>query len=219
MSDIALVIARIAQRKTNEFFAEAIEVLSSANGAASVSEEVTEPTADGPPHKVLSAANLDFPPPRGSWVELRREPDVTYTWPDGNVDRYEDYVIYRGTGDFDGMQLALGYIREGVHEGDVVGFHLGEGAGSKRGITYFFPADDFDQTNEKVSMIRGGGEHGRSGFAPGAALPRSYGEMSTDVLRARKAGKWNVQAVVADADDHDAMLTHTALQARLRGLS
>lgn len=219
MSDIALVIARIAHRKTDEFFAEAIDVLTSASGTSSVANDAAKPATDGPPHKVLSSAKLDFPPPRGTWLEVRREPNVTYTWPDGNVDEYEEYVIYRGTGDFDGMQLALGYIGDGIHEGDVVGFHLGEGAGSKRGITYFFPADDFDQTNEKISMIRGGGEHGRSGFAPGAILPRSYGELSTDVLRARKAGKWNVQAVVADAEDHDAMLTHTALQARLRGLA
>jgi len=39
------------------------------------------------------------------------------------------------------------------------------------------------------------------------------------VLRDRKAGKWNVQAVVAKADDYKSMLGHTTLQAKLRGLA
>jgi hypothetical protein len=50
------------------------------------------------------------------------------------------------------MTLALGY----PNNGDAVGFVLGTGGGSKRGITCFFPVDDFEQTNEKVSMILAG---------------------------------------------------------------
>jgi hypothetical protein len=53
----------------------------------------------------------------------------------------------------------------------------------------------------------------RSGFAPGEALPGAYAGFAAGILRDRVAGKWNVQAVVATADDADAMLAHTALQA------
>jgi hypothetical protein len=49
-------------------------------------------------------------------------------------------------------------------------------------------------------------------------LPKGYRGLRTDILRDRVRGKWNVQAVIADAADADTMLAHTALQARLRGL-
>jgi hypothetical protein len=151
----------------------------------------------------------------GEWEEVRRETGVTYGWPDGNLDEYDEYVVYRGTRGFSGLSLALGYLANG----DVVGFVLGPGTGSKRGITYFFPTDDFRKTSEKISMIRGGGPRGRSGFAPGEVLPAGYAGFKIDVLRDRKAGKWNVQGVVARDTDHVPMLGHTALQARLRGLA
>jgi hypothetical protein len=109
------------------------------------------------------------------------------------------------------MTLALGY----PNNGDAVGFVRGTG-GSKRGITCFFPVDDFEQTNEKVSMILAGVPKGGSGFAPHEPLPKPYGGFNPDVLRDRKAGKWNVQAVVAKADDYESMLGHTTLQAKLR---
>jgi hypothetical protein len=131
------------------------------------------------------------------------------TGPGGNVDRYTEFVSYRGTGGFTGVTLALGYL----NNGDAVGFVRGTG-GSKPGITCFFPVDDFEQTNEKVSMIGGGGPKGRGGFAPHEPLPKACGGFDTDVLRDRKAGKWNVQAVVAKADKP--MLGHTTLQAKLR---
>jgi hypothetical protein len=159
--------------------------------------------------------SLDDTVPTGDWEELGRSTNETYKWPDGNVDRYTEFVSYPGTGGFTGMTLALGYL----NNGDPVGFVRGTRGGSKRGITYFFPADDFERTNEKVSMIRGGGPKGRSGFAPHEPLPKTYSGFNTDVLRDRKAGKWNVQAVVAKADDYKSMLGHTTLQAKLRGLA
>jgi hypothetical protein len=58
----------------------------------------------------------------------------------------------------------------------------------------------------------------RSGFGRNVALPKAYKELRTAVLRDRKAGKWNVQGVIATADDSETMLRHTALQARLRAL-
>ena len=68
-------------------------------------------------------------------------------------------------------------------------------------------------------MIRGGGPRGRSGFGPGEALPEAYRRFAVELLRDRVAGKWGVQGVVVKEDDADAMLVHTALQARLRGLA
>jgi len=105
--------------------------------------------------------SLDDTAPTGDWEELGRSTSETCKWPDGNVDRYTEFVSYRGTGGLTGVTLALGY----PNNGDAVGFVLGTGGGSKRGITCFFPADDFEPTNEKVSMIRGGGPKGRGGFA------------------------------------------------------
>lgn len=154
--------------------------------------------------------------PTGGWMELKRvEEGETYGWPDSSVDKYFPYVTYAGTGANTGTTLALGYKNDGT----VVGFIVGATGGSKRGLTVFFKADDFDKTNEKVSMIRGGGKRGRAGFGPGDALPSAYDGFKVEILRDRYAGKWNVQAVVADADDHETMLNHTMLQAKLRGLA
>jgi hypothetical protein len=152
----------------------------------------------------------------GEWEPLGSgEAGQTYTWPDGNVDTYSDFVKYRGRDEFEAMNLGLGYLPSG----DVVGFVLGAQGGSKRGITYFFPADDFAETNEKISMIRGGGPNGRSGFAPDEPKPPAYAGFETAILHDRKAGKWRVLGVVVDADDVETMLRHTAIQARLRGLA
>lgn len=149
----------------------------------------------------------------GGWEELDRSTGESYTWGDGNVDHYTDYVRYAGTGDYAGMQLALGY----KDNGDVVGFHLGTGGGSKRGITYFFPTDDFATSNAKISMIKGGGPRGRSGFGPDDPVPPVYDGFALDVLATRVTGKWNVLGVLADADAIEDMLGHTAIQAKLRG--
>jgi hypothetical protein len=112
-----------------------------------------------PSPKASEPWSLDDTAPPGDWEEFGRSTNETYKWPGGNVDRYTGFVSYPGTGGFTGMTLALGYL----NNGDAVGFVLGTGGGSKRGITYFFLADDFEQTNEKVSMIRSSGPKGRSG--------------------------------------------------------
>ena len=39
------------------------------------------------------------------------------------------------------------------------------------------------------------------------------------MLSSRKAGRWNVLGVLTHADGRKAMLEHTALQAKLRGLA
>lgn len=215
-SDQAVRLVEITQRKAVELFEELIaELRRDLDETAQVDHAVTEPTAPvagDEAHEPWSLGNTTL---SGNWEEIGHESGVTYTWPDGNVDEYAEFVSYRGKGGYAGQTLALGFLENG----DVVGFVLGAGAGSKRGITYFFPTDDFDETGEKISMIRGGGPRGRSGFGPGEALPSAYAGFKTDVLRDRKAGKWNVQGVVAGEDDHETMLGHTALQARLRGLA
>jgi hypothetical protein len=213
----ALQLLTITRQKTDELFEELIAALR--NAPAPIHAERIEvvgplhPTPRSSPEHLEGPSPLEGPPLNGDWEEIGRSATETYDWPDGNHDEYVEFVSYRGTGDYAGMSLALGYRPEG----DVVGFVLGEGP--KRGITWFYPADDFDQTREKVSLIRGGGPNGRSGFAPDEPLPSAYGGFKVDVLRHRKAGKWNVQGVVAKEDDYKTMLGHTALQARLRGLS
>ena len=76
------------------------------------------------------------------------------------------------------MTIGLGYEANG----NVVGFILGGGGGSKPRFDRVLPADHLGTTNEKVSMIRGGGQRGRSGFAPGEALPPTYAGYKTDLL-------------------------------------
>lgn len=212
-------LVEITKRKADELFDELIMELQTQElgdmepAEGEESTEVTDPTARATGYaKPWSLGETTL---SGGWEELARETDVSYMWPDGNVDKYTNFVSYRGTGDFQDMTLALGYL----NRGDVVGFVLGASSGSKRGITYFFPTDDFEHSNEKVSMIRGGGKSGRAGFGPGDSLPRAYEGFKTEMLRDRRKGKWNVQAVVAGADDHETMLAHTAIQARLRELA
>jgi hypothetical protein len=65
--------------------------------------------------------SLDDTAPPGDWEEFGRSTNETYKWPGGNVDRYTEFVSYRGTGGFTGMTPALGYL----NNGDAVGFVLG----------------------------------------------------------------------------------------------
>jgi hypothetical protein len=208
-------IVEIFQRKVDELCEAVIAELRQPERPGETSVEPTQDQSDAAndtDSSVWSLAGASF---RGSWEETARQQGVTYRWPDGNIDDYPKFVSYRGTDAYSAMRLALGYD----DAGNVVGFILSPKGTSKRGLTCFFPADDSGRTNEMVSMIRGGGPRGRGGFGPGEALPHSYGGFKTDILRDRVAGKWNVQAVVALADDPDVMLAHTALQARLRGLA
>lgn len=153
-------------------------------------------------------------PLRGTWTETGRTQNEQYRWPDGVVEQYADVVRFRGAGDFAGMELALGYNRNG----GVAGLVQNQDGALVRAPTYFFPADDAATTHEKVSMIKGGGARGRSGFGPNDPIPSVYSEFKTDMLRNRIATKWNRLAIVAYGDDHDTMLTHTAIQAKARGL-
>jgi hypothetical protein len=210
-------LVEITKRKADELFEELIaELQGQTIDVAGPVEEDTETVAATDPtvrgyNEPWAFGDTTL---NGSWDKADEPKDVSYVWPDGNVDHYDPFVIYRGLGDYDGMLLALGY----KPNGEVIGFVVFGNAASKRGITYWVLADDFDESNEKLSMIRGGGATGRAGFGPSDSLPKAYDHFTTDMLRDRVVGKWNVQAVVAKADDYETMLAHTALQARLRKL-
>lgn len=211
-------LVEITKRKADELFEELIAELQGQGieVEAPVEEDAvtiaaTDPTVRGYDEQwAFGETTLT-----GSWERVDEEhKGITYMWPDGNLDEYDPFVLYRGLGDYDGMILALGY----KPNGEVIGFVIFGNVGAKRGITYWVLADDFDESNEKLAMIRGGGTTGRAGFGPADSLPKAYDGFKTDMLRDRVAGKWNVRAVVAKADDHETMLGHTALQARLRKL-
>jgi len=152
------------------------------------------------------------------WREVERQTGESWTWPDGNVDTYSEIVVYEGSGGAsDGVKLGLGYQDGPGKDGEVNGFVFASGGASKRPLTVFFPTDDFDTSQEVVSMVRGR-DGGRKTFRPTDVLPAAYGDFKTDILGQRIKGKWNVQAVVAKKEDVQTMLNHTAIQARLRGL-
>ena len=65
------------------------------------------------------------------------------------MDHYGPFIRYKGLNAFAPAMLALRFdLTHDSPNGEVVGFHLGSGGGSKRAITQFFRADDFArQTN------------------------------------------------------------------------
>jgi len=215
-SATAVRLVEITQRKTSELFEELLAELQRGDFAAlndpdaKIAADDRELVARSGYHDPWSFENVMLGD--GGWLEISRSEGETYGWPDGSIETFNPLVTYTGTGLRSGTTVGLGYSENG----NIVGF-LGSG-GSRRGLTVFFPADDFDHSNEMASMIRGGGDTGRSGFGPGAALPPAYANFKTDMLKVRVQGKWNVQAVIVKADDFGTMLNHTALQAKLRKL-
>jgi hypothetical protein len=213
-------LLQITKRRLNELLDELLGELQPAenNGAApdTAAPAVTAKTMTRPPGHDLAWAYGDLSL-WGDWDHVETQHDQTYTWPDGRVETYRTYVIYRGTGGYDGLALALGYPSR-LTRSDVVGFVVGYG-GSKRAITRFQPLDDFPKSNKLIALIRGGGKTGRGTFRRGEPLPEPYAAFETAVLADVVAGKWNVQGVLADADDDTTMLAHTALQAKLRRIA
>ena len=198
----------ITQRKLNELFDELRKELSNPP------VEAREP--DGPAASAEEPGTLDRSPLKGRWRKVEEIEGQDYRWPDGNLDEYDRFAIYEGRGDFEGMRLGLGRNQHA----EWIGFVFGpSGVASKRGLVYFQRADDFDKSGELVSMIRGSGASGRGGFDPAGPTPAVYSDLKIQSLRERRSGKWNVKAVVASSDDAETMLTHTAIQARLRGLA
>ena len=216
-TEAMLEVVEIVRQKADEMFVEVLGALRSRISedaetriAESDLRSETRPSGYDEP---WSFDNLDPDRALGMWQKVSEVDGETYVWPDASVDTYQPFVTYRNPA-FENVLFALG----SKPNAEVIGFLLGAGGGSKRGLTVFWRADDFAHTNKVISMIRGGGETGRAGFAPGESLPSVYAGYDVETLRDRVAGKWNVQAVVADAADHGTMLGHTLLQAKLRGL-
>lgn len=214
----AIRLIQITRDRTDEMFNELIAELTQNP------EAVTSGLAHDQPKRAPSARGTSERPTAwslpdramsGSWEEKSRSSGESYRWPDGVVEPYAEVVRYVGAGEFVGMELGLGFDGRG----NVAGFVFGPGGGSMRGITYFFAADDFTESKETISMIRGGGPAGRGGFGPSEPVPPAYADFKTDTLRNRCAGKWNRLGVVAGIDDAETMLHHTAFQVRMRGLA
>jgi hypothetical protein len=215
-NDQAVQLVKTARQKTDEMFNELLAQLRTPDSGPTETPArpgFVEPTAEE--HGSEEPWSLPDHRFNGGWREIDRRESESYPWPDGHVDEYRPIVIYEGSGDFNGMRLALGRLPDGV----IAGLVLGREGGSVRPITHFFPTNDSGETNEMISMIRGGGDRGRSGFAPDDPVPPVYAEFKVEVLGDRIEGKWKRLAIVVDADDTSSMLDHTAIQARLRRLA
>lgn len=206
-------IVLTARARINEMFDEILREVTEGTSPPPTSPDHQSPVQRDD-HSADSKWHLADTGMQGSWERTGVLEGQTYRWPDGNVDSYERLTTFSGSGDYEGMELGVGVLPNG----ETVGFVFGKNGKSKRGIVYFQRTDDFESSGELVSMIRGGGTSGRAGFAPGEQTPAAYGDFRIETLGDRKAGKWNVQAVVASRDDLEPMLNHTALQAQLRGL-
>ncbi len=218
-----LQIIERARGKANEFFDELV-----AEFASEVREAPDAGTIQPGGSKGLLEPkdkwHLDREPTAFRWMQTGEPEGETYRWPDGNVDEYVRFMTFEGGPPLkEGvhsreMNLGIGFLENG----EVVGFVMSNDGSSKRGIAYFQRTDTFETSGELISMIRGGGERGRSGFPPDGPPPAAYKKFDLESLRERKEGKWNVLGITANPNDADglaAVLDHTALQARLRGLA
>jgi hypothetical protein len=155
-----------------------------------------------------------------AWRLVRAREGESYRWPKGR-DRYEPYRVFMGTTRTEGaVQIGLGEtIRNNAWGRDrtyVVAF-LSSGS-PQQPLVEFVAADDYDQTRELIAVIRGS-DGGRRMYGVGDTLPATYAErFRTQVYNDRIAspGAWNKIAVVARADDDEAMLNHALIQSRRR---
>lgn len=171
---------------------------------------------------------LDTKPIEFGWMQMRKLEGETYGWPDGNQDEYETFFQFKGGPPMKGFEergnMWSGHMFLGIGykpSGEIIGFVMNEEADWKRGIVYFQLTDDYDETGETISLIKGAGENGRSTFKPDGPAPAPYSDFRLESVADRVDGKWNALGVVAPKDFHTHLrivLDHTALQARLRGL-
>jgi hypothetical protein len=180
-------------------------------------------SADGPapePKQGGRSAATDLPQ---EWELVRKLDGQSYSWPDVE-EHYERYAIYAGKTAGEGaVHIALGEAgRAKVFGRDrkyTIAF-LTSGA-PQTPLVEFLEADDFDETNEMLAIIRGrDGAGSRAMFGPADALPPIYDErFRTEIYRDRVQypGAWRKIAVIAREDDPETMLNHALLQARRRG--
>lgn len=152
------------------------------------------------------------------WSEIARLTG-SYDWPPdhGGHEEYDPFVLYQA----DGLTLAIGLnVRripvKGVLRKHVWVFKVDPDGSRMRPITPFISTDDYGETRELVSIIRGNGETRRKMFNPGESLPPPYDDLRVEVLRDRIAGHYRKRAVVVHEDDVEAMLRHGAAQLRMK---
>ena len=208
--ELLLSVLDTLQTHMNAGF-EAAKIRIRENGIGGVVHQ-TDTAAQPETAAKWNPAALDVPLPAGDFRELEHRSGITYRWPDDNVDKYTDFVVYEGAGGFAPVRLALGR----KSNGERVGFVLGPDDRWMRGITYFQRADDFDTSTELLSYIRGGGKNGKAGFGSSDALPTVYSTFQTQPLRQRITGAWNRLGVVVKESNVTSMLGHTFAQGLLR---
>jgi hypothetical protein len=160
---------------------------------------------------------LDLPE---DWRLVRERTGESYRWPNGR-DRYKPYRLFIGTTRAEGaVQIGLGEtIRKNKWGRDrkyVVAF-LSAGA-PQQPLVEFVAADDYEETRELISVIRGS-DGGRRMYGIGDTLPGVYRErFRTQVYNERVVypGAWNKMVVVAREDDDETILNHALIQSRRR---
>jgi hypothetical protein len=146
---------------------------------------------------------------------------MSYRWPHYTED-YSQYRIFRaGTAREGTIHIALGSsVREAKWGRDrhyLVAF-LSAGAPITP-LVEFVEADDYHETQEYVSVIRGK-NGGRKMFGPGDNLPPAYANRFRTGMygeRVRYPKVWNKAVIIAQEDDLTTILNHALLQVRRRG--
>lgn len=154
------------------------------------------------------------------WRLVREREGESYRWPKRR-DRYRPYRVFMGTTRAEGaVQIGLGETTRtnawGRDRTYIVAF-LGSGA-PQQPLAEFVAADDHEQTRDLVAVIRGS-DGGRRMYGAGDALPAVYAErFRTQIYNERIVypGAWNKVAVIARADDDEALLNHALIQSRRR---
>jgi hypothetical protein len=151
-----------------------------------------------------------------NWVETERLEGQSYTWPEenGGLENYDPFVVYRSNG----LMLAVAELTNARERAQTWVFKMSDDLASKRPVTPFLAADDYADTGEMISLIRGKGETGRKMFGPGDVLPAAYDGMRIELQADRKQGGYQRYCVVAHKDDAETMLRHCAAQVQLRQL-
>ena len=158
-----------------------------------------------------------------AWRLVRELEDQAYTWPEER-ESYGVYRVYAAETEQSGtVHIALGtnlsHPAWGSERTHMVAFRS---SGSPQiPLVEFQGTDDFDESHELISVIRGNGAaKSKKMFGPGDPLPRVYAENFRTSLyseRIRIRGAWAKVGVLARQDEPEAMLNHALLQARRRG--
>jgi hypothetical protein len=203
MTTTIVSVLDLVERHTSALWLDLREVLG----------ESREEDGGSPPEAITADSS-------GSWMEIERRPNETYTWPPdkGGKEEYDPFVLYKRGSQLLALAHNVANVPvKGRDRKQIWVFHLQAGGGSKQPITPFIAADDYDDTREMVAIIRGKGDTKRKMFGPGDELVSDYDDLKVEILRDRVAGHYRMYCVVAHEDDHESMLRHGAAQARLRG--